>query len=539
MTLESMLQATNFSLINSMQTNNMILNMFIAMFIPILMSFLTSSSGRIRNLLLRVIKRLTHTEYYYRVINVQEIQHSSQILPVNEDDYTYLIRNVLAMYINKIAPDTYKDAEYRLLKFDQFQEESIDEMENHTSIYDLNTSTLVIIPEKNTWVKISENIEFSHEVEKEEPTSGNNDPFTSANYKRSITTKYILRAKNKDHINQFIKQAIEWYKKDVGLKLDKNRYMFMLYYNHNSEDNKIMYNRYTLSESKTFKTLFIPNRERILRTVNDFQNLKGKYGIKGFPKHLNILLTGPPGTGKTSLIKALSEHTSRHVIEIPIGKIKTNQDLYKVIFSQIFNYKDFNGIQETKRYPFSKLIFVIEDIDCVGKIVQKRTEKNQEETKEETKEESREEKSTELLRLLNGKHVLEQALSLKSSKNSMLNNGNDPLTLYGILNVIDGIIECPNRILVFTTNHPEKLDPALTRPGRVNLSIHLDNIRQPEALEMISHYLGTMTEKQKDEFKKLFKCGLKVSPATVEKLCIEHDDVNNIINALNDILQNY
>ena len=41
----------------------------------------------------------------------------------------------------------------------------------------------------------------------------------------------------------------------------------------------------------------------------------------------------------------------------------------------------------------------------------------------------------------------------------------DELDLSGILNVLDGVVDCPERILVMTTNHPEKLDPALIRPG--------------------------------------------------------------------------
>ena len=43
----------------------------------------------------------------------------------------------------------------------------------------------------------------------------------------------------------------------------------------------------------------------------------------------------------------------------------------------------------------------------------------------------------------------------------------------GLLNVLDGVVDCPNRIVVLTTNHPEKLDPALIRPGRINKKVRL------------------------------------------------------------------
>ena len=41
-----------------------------------------------------------------------------------------------------------------------------------------------------------------------------------------------------------------------------------------------------------------------------------------------------------------------------------------------------------------------------------------------------------------------------------------PLNLADVLNILDGILECPGRIVIMTTNHPDKLDPALIRPGR-------------------------------------------------------------------------
>ena len=43
----------------------------------------------------------------------------------------------------------------------------------------------------------------------------------------------------------------------------------------------------------------------------------------------------------------------------------------------------------------------------------------------------------------------------------------------GLLNVLDGVVDTPNRILVMTTNHPEKLDPALIRPGRIDKILYL------------------------------------------------------------------
>ena len=49
--------------------------------------------------------------------------------------------------------------------------------------------------------------------------------------------------------------------------------------------------------------------------------------------------------------------------------------------------------------------------------------------------------------------------------------------MQGLLNVLDGVVDTPGRIVVMTTNIVEALDPALIRPGRIDKRILLDYMR--------------------------------------------------------------
>lgn len=134
----------------------------------------------------------------------------------------------------------------------------------------------------------------------------------------------------------------------------------------------------------------------------------------GLPYKFGALLYGEPGTGKSSAINAIASFLQKDIYYLDLTNVKTNDELKK-IFSYVNKEKSKNGI------------IVIEDIDAMTDVVHIRT---------------------------------------KDTKNS-------ELTLECFLNLLQGSLTHNGTTFVITTNHIEKLDPALYRDGRFDIKIHL------------------------------------------------------------------
>jgi len=116
----------------------------------------------------------------------------------------------------------------------------------------------------------------------------------------------------------------------------------------------------------------------------------------------------------------------------------------------------------------------------------------------------------------------------------------DKLNLSGLLNVLDGVVDTPERLLIMTTNHPEMLDPALIRPGRIDKKILLGYMQSEFCCKMIEHYFKCSLEVSQQARVKLAINGsgdrpaLNLTPAQVEQLAAEHDEFEDMVKALEE-----
>jgi SpoVK/Ycf46/Vps4 family AAA+-type ATPase len=132
-----------------------------------------------------------------------------------------------------------------------------------------------------------------------------------------------------------------------------------------------------------------------------------------------------------------------------------------------------------KKFVVDKVIFVFEEIDC-GKwksILKSRDLKENEgsiwEQRFEILREKLAAKTTGDAKEDDTKGMSEYCYSPKIE-----------LTLSDLLTTLDGIIEHHGRVIIFTSNHPDKLDSALIRPGRIDLCIEMKKMRRVDVADM-------------------------------------------------------
>ena len=210
------------------------------------------------------------------------------------------------------------------------------------------------------------------------------------------------------------------------------------------------YPKYLIGRRKrTFDDVFIPTdiKKEITESVQNFLNNRKFYEDHSIPYHFGILLHGEPGTGKSSIISAIS--TTFNLIPYYV-KIKDIRDL---------TYYQ----EELKTWLIednSVKLVIIEDVDSSEYAC----------------------KPTKCVKRFNIEQTCDEDVDTDEEVVSP--------SVSAFLNVLDGNNCFENVIWIFTTNYIDKIEPAIIRPGRMDKSIYIGYVVDETMSQFLKHHYG-------------------------------------------------
>lgn len=319
---------------------------------------------------------------------------------------------------------------------------------------------------------------FVHEASKKSTMSRFHDGDGDVCDKRHFELSF-----NKQHKERILNGYIPLVLNKAKAMCDKEKIVKLHSLANGNTYNSIAWDSVNLEHPSTFETIALePSLKKTIKddldrflTRKDFYRRVGKAWKRGY------LLYGPPGTGKSSLIAAIANYLKFDIYDLDFSNIRRDSDLRRLLLS-------------TK----NRSILVIEDIDC--------------------------------------------SLNLPETTGNRTNHlandrsrDHDQITLGGLLNFIDGLwSSCGDeRVIIFTTNHKEKLDPALLRPGRMDMHIHLSYLTSESFKVLATNYLEISDPLYKGfkEVQELIE-GVQITPAEVAEQFMKSEDPDVCIEGL-------
>ena len=331
----------------------------------------------------------------------------------------------------------------------------------------------------------------------------------------NIVKNYLIKMTNKlgNNIYYFSELPLTVYRDNNG-KVD-----------HSKTPDFLHFTMKQFITNRSFKNLFGKNIDIVRKRVEFFRDNKDWYDNKGVPYTLGILVSGSPGSGKTSLIKCIANELKRHIINIHLSDSMTKTQIENLFYSEQIHITQ-NGRTETYTIPINKRIYVLEDVDCQCEIILDRGNETAEQILAKKNAELKEEVERlqfALNELSYGKKMVMTGGKILSNNESKKDeNSNQKITLSFLLNLFDGVLETPGRITFMTTNFVDKLDKAFTRPGRIDVISKFGFADHSQLIDIIEHrYDVKLTEEQLDIINNLHPC---ITPAEISRILFENFD---------------
>ncbi len=406
--------------------------------------------------------------------------------------------------------------------------------------YEENPNEYIFMPFTKSRILISkeENIFFELLIEKQNNNlNGNNGNNNSNNnntnvqpIRKEIQTIVLSIDSKIPNSHIILRNFVEKCRKDfIKHKNSLNESNSLYIYEYTGFDRKdsngrtiieLKFDSHLMKHNKDLSSnIFFEDKEKYINYIKPFIynpdetfNVgKEKYKRSGFTFKAGILFYGSPGCGKTSTIKASLSYLNRNGVIINLSKIKTCEELITVFRNIEFNKR------KLKR---EQIAIIMEDCDAFkDNILESRKEKEKE--NENNDNNNKESELLKFVKMVDG--------SFGPRKND------DDVNLSCFLNVLDGVIELEGLVFFMTTNHPEKIDEALIRPGRIDFKYEFKKASVKTVKEMLKFKYELNENDTKDNnryFKNLTIKDYVLSPAEIQSICFKNE---NIIDAINEI----
>ncbi|KAG9129907.1 hypothetical protein Leryth_007010 [Lithospermum erythrorhizon] len=296
-----------------------------------------------------------------------------------------------------------------------------------------------------------------------------------------VEKRYFSLVFDKKHKDDVLSSYLPFVVQKAKDIMEKRRVIKLYTYATHPYSHDRLWDFVKLQHPSTFDTLAMDPglKQKIMDDLDRFLRRREFYRKVGKAWKRGYLLYGPPGTGKSSLIAAIANYLKFDVYDLELSCIHNDSSLRRLLLR-----------------TSNRSILVIEDIDCSVK--------------------------------LPGRCGFDPIIGQVDTKKP-----EQQFTLCGLLNFIDGLwSSCGDeRIIIFTTNHKEKLEPALLRPGRMDVHINMSYLTPGGFKVLASNYLDIHEHdhhhhpSQMKEIEELIKKA-EVTPAEVAEELMKTDDAH-------------
>jgi len=216
--------------------------------------------------------------------------------------------------------------------------------------------------------------------------------------------------------------------------------------------------------------------EDLLADCRRFLQSEAWYGERGIPYRRGYLLHGPPGTGKTSLVAAVASELRLPIYVASLASPRLSDDNFAQALAS----------------AAPQCLLLLEDVDAA------------------------------FIRRDRPAHARDEAGAAGDRGGG--GGGGGGLTFSGLLNAIDGVAAQEGRMLFLTTNYPEALDPALIRPGRVDVRLAFELCSTQQIRHYCRHFYGGTLSRQDADALAAAVPTASVSVAQLQGALMQHPD---------------